>query len=85
MSAAGFCGLPQSEKLAARLLAVNLFLASFLHPLLPDFLGDRVAYIGDAARTMPGAPFAIEERAFVQGSCRELVDLPVATTPLDEV
>lgn len=63
---------------------MDLLLASFLHPMFRDFLGARVAYVPDAARTMPDAPFAIEERAFLQDSCSELIELPAATTPIDE-
>lgn len=64
---------------------MRLLLTSFLHPLLSEILGGRVAYIGDAARTVADAPFARQEREAITGLGATVVDLPLATTPLRDI
>lgn len=64
---------------------MDLFLASYLHPQIASFLGERVAYVGDAAGTMPDAPFTVAEREAVADACREVVELPLAKSPLEMV
>lgn len=64
---------------------MRLLLTSFLHPRMRDFLGGRVAYVPDAARSLSGAPFVAAEREQVAGYGLDLVDLPLATTPLPEI
>lgn len=64
---------------------MRLLLTSFLHPRIGEFLGGTVAYIPDAARTLGDAPFVRAERSSVAGYGLELIDLPLASTPLEIV
>lgn len=64
---------------------MKLFLASFLHAQLGDFLGHKAAYIDDAAARLRDVPFARAEREAVAKLCSEVVDVTVATTPVEAV
>ena len=64
---------------------MKLFLASFLHAQLGDFLGQKVAYIDDAAARLRNASFARAEREAVAKLCSEAIDVTVATTPVDAI
>ncbi|HBC8576068.1 TPA: Type 1 glutamine amidotransferase-like domain-containing protein [Corynebacterium striatum] len=63
---------------------MKLFLASFLHPRLSEFLHGRIVFIDDAASAMSEAPFAREERHAIADLASEFVPLTVAETPVDE-
>ena len=61
---------------------MRLLLTSFLHDFIPNFVrGRRIAYVADAARAMPEADFAKEERRRVAAYGLELIDLPLGETP----
>ncbi|WP_156191916.1 Type 1 glutamine amidotransferase-like domain-containing protein [Corynebacterium kalinowskii] len=63
---------------------MKLILTSFLHSRLPEYVSGKVAYIGDAARSYGDAPWVMTERNTLVEQGFEVIDLPVASTPLEE-
>lgn len=62
---------------------MKLLLASFLHPQFAHFFNGPIAYVPDAARTMPEADFAVQERESIGNLGFEVVDVPLSDTPAD--
>lgn len=64
---------------------MKLILTSFLHLRLPEYVSGKVAYIGDAARSYGDAPWVRAERDALVAQGFDVVDLPIATTAIDQV
>ncbi|KFI46862.1 peptidase E [Bifidobacterium bohemicum DSM 22767] len=68
---------------------MHLLLTSMLHPKMSKVLTGKVVYIGDAARTLLESPgrrkHADWEHEQVEQLGFEMVDLMVATTPLEQI
>ncbi|WP_235591047.1 MULTISPECIES: Type 1 glutamine amidotransferase-like domain-containing protein [Corynebacterium] len=63
---------------------MKLFLASYLHPQLREFLHGKILYIDDAAVGMEEVSFAQKEREEVASIASDFVSLTVANTTLEE-
>lgn len=64
---------------------MRLLLTSFGHDSIPDFVSGTLAYIPDAARSFADQPWADTERDMLRGHGLRLVELPLTTTPPEEV
>ena len=64
---------------------MKLLLTSFGHPHLRDFATGTVAYIPDATRTFADHPDTQVERTRLRDAGFTLLELPLATTPREEV
>lgn len=64
---------------------MKLLLTSFLHDRLADHVSGTVAYVSDAARAFGDAPWTDTEREGLRAHGLELVELPLAQTPPEEV
>lgn len=64
---------------------MKLLLTSFGHPHLRDFATGTVAYIPDATRTFADHPEVQVERTMLRDAGFTLLELPLATTPREEV
>lgn len=64
---------------------MKLILTSYLHPSLPELFSGKLAYIGDAARSYGDAPWTQDERNRLRDFGFELVELPVASTPREDI
>lgn len=64
---------------------MKLLLTSFGHDHLPEFVSGTLAYVPDAARSFAHRPWANTEREMLRRQGLNLVELPLATTPTEEV
>ncbi|MDO5512339.1 Type 1 glutamine amidotransferase-like domain-containing protein [Corynebacterium sp.] len=64
---------------------MKLLLTSFLHERLTDHVSGTVAYVPDAVRAFGDAPWTQTEREVLRSRGLELVELPLADTPPEEV
>lgn len=64
---------------------MKLLLTSYLHDSLTDHVHGTVAYVSDAARSFADAPWANNEREELRRRGLELLELPLAQTPPEEV
>lgn len=64
---------------------MKLLLTSFGHDHIPEFVSGTLAYIPDAARSFAHQPWANTERDMLRGQGMDLVELPLDSTPPEEV
>lgn len=64
---------------------MRLLLTSFGHDLIGSFVQGTIAYVSDATRTFAHRPEVQIERDMLRGHGLELIELPLAATPIHEV
>lgn len=64
---------------------MRLLLTSFGHRLVGEFVSGTVAYVSDATRLFDDHSFEHVERDMLREQGLELVELPIASTPIEEV
>ncbi|AGF71469.1 peptidase E [Corynebacterium halotolerans] len=64
---------------------MRLLLTSFGHDRVPEFVSGTLAYVPDAARSFADRPWADTERVMLRDQGLNLVELPVNSTPPEEI